>query len=88
VLLYFVYGKKANLGQLFRAGMLFILAGSLYRFSTYIIAFIPDPGARYFPTAPELFITLGIVALEIMIYVAIVKRFPILAGGRATAAAH
>jgi Ni/Fe-hydrogenase subunit HybB-like protein len=88
VLLYFVYGKKANLGQLFRAGLLFVLAGSLYRFSTYLIAFMPDSGARYFPSAPELLITLGIVALEVMIYVAIVKRFPILAGGTATADAH
>jgi Ni/Fe-hydrogenase subunit HybB-like protein len=72
--------KIRDLGYLFRAAMLIILAGALYRFSTFLIAFNPGQGWRYFPAITELLITTGIVALEIMAYIVIVKKFPILAG--------
>lgn len=75
-------------GSLFRIGMLVVLAGSLYRFVTYLIAFNPGPGWSYFPAVPEMFVTFGIVALEIMVYIILVKRFPILAGARRGAEAH
>jgi Ni/Fe-hydrogenase subunit HybB-like protein len=68
-------------GLLFRVGMLMLLAGGLYRFNTYLIAFNPGPGWAYFPAVPELFITIGLVALEIMVYIFFIRRFPILAGG-------
>jgi len=57
-------------------------AGALYRFSTYLIAY--DPGARwsYFPAAPEFAVTIGLVALELIGYIVIVKRFPVLRGVR------
>jgi Ni/Fe-hydrogenase subunit HybB-like protein len=69
---------RANPGRLFQMAMLMLLAGGLYRFDTYLIAFDPGPGWSYFPAVPELFITIGIVALEIMIYIVFIKRFPIL----------
>ena len=40
------------------------------------------------PTVPEMFVTIGIVAIEIMLYVALVTVFPILAGRPTTAEAH
>jgi Ni/Fe-hydrogenase subunit HybB-like protein len=52
------------------------------------VAFMPGENFSYFPTLPELFITFGIVAIEILLYVVLVKRFPILAGKPTTAAAH
>ncbi len=64
----------------FRAAVLMLLAGTLYRFNSYLVGFNPGEGFAYFPTVPEMFITFGIVALEIMLYIVIVKRFPILAG--------
>lgn len=66
---------------LFRAAVLLLLAGSLYRFDAYLVAYTPGPQWSYFPVLPELFITLGVIALEILLYIWIVKRFPILAGG-------
>ena len=42
------------------------------------MAFRPGHNWSYFPAVPEILITLGIVALEVVIYIAIVKRFPIL----------
>lgn len=79
---------RSQTGSLFRIGMLVVLAGSLYRFVTYLIAFNPGPGWSYFPAVPEMFVTFGIVALEIMVYIILVKRFPILAGARQGAEAH
>jgi Ni/Fe-hydrogenase subunit HybB-like protein len=61
-------------------GAAVILAGSLYRFSTYIFAFNPGPEWSYIPALPELAVTVGLVAGEIMGYLIIVKKFPILRG--------
>jgi Ni/Fe-hydrogenase subunit HybB-like protein len=72
--------RRADPGHLFRAGMLMMLAGALYRFDSVLVAFDPGEGWSYFPTVPEMLITLGLVALEIMIYVVLVRTFPILRG--------
>jgi Ni/Fe-hydrogenase subunit HybB-like protein len=71
---------RPTLGSLFRGAMVVALAGGLYRFDTYLVAFQPGPGWHYFPSVPEMFITIGFVAIELAIYVAVVKRFPIIAG--------
>ncbi|HEX6861409.1 MAG TPA: Ni/Fe-hydrogenase cytochrome b subunit [Thermoanaerobaculia bacterium] len=67
-------------GRLFRGAMLLGLGGALYRFDTYLVAFNPGPGWHYFPSVPETLITAGLVAFEVALYIAVVKRFPILAG--------
>jgi Ni/Fe-hydrogenase subunit HybB-like protein len=66
--------------HLFRAAVLVMLGGGLYRFNAVLLAFDPGAGWRYFPSIPEMTITLGFIALEIMAYQVIVKRFPILGG--------
>jgi Ni/Fe-hydrogenase subunit HybB-like protein len=76
---------KVDLGRLMRMGLLLMLAGALYRFDTFLVAFNPGNGWSYFPAVPELLITLGFVAAEFLIYLAAVKRFPILGGAHATA---
>jgi Ni/Fe-hydrogenase subunit HybB-like protein len=74
-------------GSLFRVAIVMMLAGAFYRFDTFLVAFRPGPGWTYFPSAAEMTITFSLVALEIMAYLVIVKRFPILAGGAAQPAA-
>jgi Ni/Fe-hydrogenase subunit HybB-like protein len=76
--------ESAVLGQLFGAALLLMLAGTVYRLDAYLVGFRPGDGWSYFPAIPELFITLGIVALEVLGYVAIVKAFPVLSGVRDT----
>jgi Ni/Fe-hydrogenase subunit HybB-like protein len=78
--------QRSNAGVQFLAAMLMMLAGTLYRFNVYLIAFNPGPGWSYFPSIPETTITLGLIALEVVAYLVIVKRFPILAGAQAPAA--
>lgn len=70
--------RRRRLGDLFRAAMLLMLAGSLYRFDTYLVAFNPGPQWSYFPSVTEITITVGLIAGELMLYLAIVKVFPIL----------
>jgi len=80
--------RRRRLGQLFRAAMLLMLAGSLYRFDVYLVAFNPGPNWSYFPSVGEILISVGLVAGEIMLYILIVKIFPILTLERRDAAYH
>ena len=73
------FGSK-DLGSLFRAAMVLMFVGGLYRFDTFLVAYDPGPGWHYFPSVQEMFITLGLVAIEVAIYAAVVKTFPILSG--------
>ncbi len=71
---------KTNVGCMFRASFMILLAGTLYRFDAYMVAYNPGPGWHYFPSIPEIVITLGLVAVEILIFILLVKQFPILSG--------
>jgi Ni/Fe-hydrogenase subunit HybB-like protein len=75
-------------GKLLLAAAFLLLAGSLFRFDTYLIGFDPGEGWSYFPSVPELLITFGLVSLEVMAYIVIVKRYPILSGVRPRRAAR
>ena len=76
--------SRRDLGALVRAAMVMMAAGAAYRFDTYLVAFMPGAHWSYFPSVPELFITIGLVAAEILAYVFVVRTFPILgkAGSR------
>jgi Ni/Fe-hydrogenase subunit HybB-like protein len=69
---------------LFRAAILALGGGALYRFSTFLFAFNPGAGWSYFPAVPEMLITVGILATEMVIYIVAVNVFPILNGTRVT----
>ncbi len=71
--------QRRDLGALLRAAMVMMFAGALYRFDTYLVAFTPGAQWSYFPSVPELTITIGLVAFEVLAYIVIVRLFPILA---------
>jgi Ni/Fe-hydrogenase subunit HybB-like protein len=75
--------RRRHFPTLFRAAALMLLAGTMYRFDAYLVAFRPGSQWAYFPSLWEILITVGVVSAEIFIYVYIVKRFPVLAGGSA-----
>jgi Ni/Fe-hydrogenase subunit HybB-like protein len=62
------------------AAISMLLAGALYRFNAFLITFDPGPGYSYFPSVPEIMVTVGIVAFEIMAYLVVVKTLPVLHG--------
>ena len=73
--------RRNNPGIELISAILMMLAGSLYRFDTFLVGFRPGPGWSYFPTIPEMTVTIGFVAFEVMLYLFIVKQFPILHSG-------
>ncbi len=77
--------RRHDLGNLVRAAMVMMFAGALYRFDTYLVAFTPGAHWSYFPSVQEILVTLGLISVELMAYILIVKTFPILAGHPAAA---
>ena len=71
---------RRDLGNLFRAALLLLFAGAVYRFDVFLLAFQPGAHWTYFPNVNEILITVGLVAGEIGIYIVFVRMFPILAG--------
>jgi Ni/Fe-hydrogenase subunit HybB-like protein len=67
-----------QLGALYRSGLMIIVGASLYRMCVVWLGFHPLGGGIYFPSLPELAVTLGFIAMQIMGYLVIVKKFPIL----------
>ena len=78
VMLWRLRGTR-DAGALVRGAAVLAAAGGLYRVDVYLTAFDPGNGWRYFPSVGEILITLGIVAVESMVYIFVVRRFPILA---------
>jgi Ni/Fe-hydrogenase subunit HybB-like protein len=72
--------QRRDLGNLVRAAMAMIFAGTLFRFDTFLVAFMPGANWSYFPSVPEMTVTIGLVSFEVLAYVVIVKTFPILSG--------
>ncbi len=70
--------NRRNGGRLLIAAVSMLLAGSLYRFNAFLFTFNPGPGYSYFPSVPEIMVTLGVVSLEIMAYLVLVKTLPVL----------
>jgi len=61
----------------FIAAMCILSGGILYRLDAYLIAY-GRIGWHYFPSVPELMVTFGMIAVEVLGYVLIVKFFPVL----------
>ncbi|MBI2236119.1 MAG: Ni/Fe-hydrogenase cytochrome b subunit [Magnetospirillum sp.] len=72
---------------LFLAAVCMLLGGSLYRLDTFLVAYFPaTPGFSYFPSLPEIMVTVGIVAFEVLAYIVLARLLPVLPGLRHKAA--
>ncbi|MCW8916987.1 MAG: Ni/Fe-hydrogenase cytochrome b subunit [Magnetovibrio sp.] len=70
--------SRQNGGLLLIAAVSMLFAGALYRFNAFLFTFDPGPGYAYFPSVSEIMVTLGIIAIEIMAYLVVVKTMPVL----------
>ncbi|MBI4757225.1 MAG: Ni/Fe-hydrogenase cytochrome b subunit [Betaproteobacteria bacterium] len=78
---FFIVGSaaaRANPAKLFLAGIAIMAGGTLLRLNGFLIGFDTGPGWNYFPAAPELLVTLGMFAAEVLGYIVITRRFPVL----------
>jgi Ni/Fe-hydrogenase subunit HybB-like protein len=73
----FVPANRKKAPVVFFCAVSIVLAAALYRLNTYIIGFDPGNGWHYFPSAGEIFVSLGIVSMEIMAFLWFIKRLPI-----------
>jgi len=70
--------KRRSPRRLFLCAVMMLLGGGLYRVNVYLIGFNPGSGWHYFPSFPEVMISVGIVALEILVYQLLIKLLPVL----------
>jgi Ni/Fe-hydrogenase subunit HybB-like protein len=77
----FLIGRESdrrNPAKLFLAGILLLLGGSLLRINGFLVGYETGDGFRYFPALPELMVTVGLFALELIGYIYVTRRFPVL----------
>ena len=70
--------RNEDRAAIFRDGMLIVFGAMSYRMSVVWLGFHPLDGSTYWPSIPELTITLGFIAMQVVTYLFIIKNFPIL----------
>ena len=76
---------RANPGRLFLGAVLLMLGGMVARVNAFMVGYMTGDGWHYFPSLPELLVTVGLIAFEILAYIVIVRRFPVLPAEAAAA---
>jgi len=69
---------RRNPARLFLAGVAIMLGGVFLRLNGFLIGYDTGPGWNYFPSVPELLVTLGLFGVEVLGYIIITRRFPVL----------
>lgn len=77
--------QRRNPARLFLAGVSIMLAGAVLRLNGYLIGYDTGPGWNYFPSVYELMVTLGMFSIEVLGYIVITRRFPVLSSEAAHA---
>ena len=69
---------RNNPGRLFGAATLLMLGGFMLRLNGYLVGYDKGEGWHYLPSLPELTITIGFIAFEILAYTLLVRILPVL----------
>ena len=78
VVLLFSRKRRNKAHILFISAVSALLAGALYRFDIFLVAFNPGHGYHYFPSFQEIMATICFISLELMLYLIFIKRFPVM----------
>ncbi len=70
--------NKQKGDKLLIAAISMIFSAALYRFDAFLFTLNPGVGYSYFPSFSEIMVTVGIIAIEILVYIVYVKVFPVL----------
>jgi Ni/Fe-hydrogenase subunit HybB-like protein len=79
--IFLVIGSEAqrrNPARLFVGGIIIMLGGALLRINGYLIGYDTGGGYQYFPSLTEVLVTVGMFAIEVIGYIVITRRFPVL----------
>jgi len=69
---------RNNAGKLFAAAVLLMLGGFMLRLNGFLVGYETGDGWHYFPSLPELIVTVGLISFEILAYIVLVKLLPVL----------
>ena len=72
--------NRGNPSRLFVAASSLLLGGFLLRINSYLVGLETGPGWHYFPSVPEIMVSIGMIALEVLGYIVLVRYLPILSG--------
>jgi Ni/Fe-hydrogenase subunit HybB-like protein len=64
--------------KLFLASLLLVAGGAMYRFDTYLVAYLPQNKWVYSPSIGEILFSATLASTGILVYVVMVKLFPIM----------
>mgnify|MGYP001814599187 FL=1 len=77
---------RGNARLLFLSAICLLLGAAVLRFNALIVGFNPPAGYTYFPSVIEILVSVGLLAVEVVGFTYIVKRFPILPPRKKTVA--
>jgi len=72
--------SRNRASRLFISAVLLMLGGFLLRINGFLVGYGAGTGSgyHYFPSVPELLVTIGLVAFEILAYIVFVRMLPVL----------
>ena len=70
--------SRSDAGKLFGAAILLMLGGFMLRVNGFLVGYETGDGWHYFPSLPELIVTVGLISFEILAYIVLVKLLPVL----------
>jgi Ni/Fe-hydrogenase subunit HybB-like protein len=70
--------SRARASRLFVSAVLLMLGGFLLRINGYLVGYETGSGHHYFPAVPELLVTIGLIAFEVLAYIVFVRTLPVL----------
>ncbi len=73
-------GTRPRMSRMFPAAASMLAGAVLYRIDAFLVAYNSPTHWHYFPSAPEILVTLGVIAMEVLALIVFVKMFPILPG--------
>lgn len=79
-LVFLTNAGRASQRASFLGAVALLLGGSLYRLDAYLIGYTPVANWTYFPSASEMMVTVGVISLEVLLYLVFIKTLPVLHG--------
>jgi Ni/Fe-hydrogenase subunit HybB-like protein len=64
--------------KLFIAAVAMLFQGVIYRLNAYYTAYQTGDGWNYFPSLPEIMVTVGFISMEVLAFIIVVRYLPVL----------
>jgi Ni/Fe-hydrogenase subunit HybB-like protein len=69
---------RRNPQKLLIAAVAMLLGGVIYRLNAFYTAYDTGDGWSYFPSLPEIMVTVGFISMEVLAFIIVVRYLPVL----------